>query len=109
MSGEQVSGTSPTIEQAVSELQHLIKTTYPDVTFEVGPGGDDPDGTYIIATVDLDDPDEVTDLVIDRVVAFQVDHRLPVHVVPVRTPERVAQLQRQPQMRRYLSVGVAAS
>jgi hypothetical protein len=109
VSDEQQAGIRPTIEEAVGELQELIKAHYPGVVFEVGPGGDDPVGTYIVAIVDLDDPDEVTDLVIDRVVTFQVDHGLPVHVVPIRTPERIAQLQRQPQMRRYLSVPVAAS
>ena len=107
MSDEQLRGTRPTLQQAVGELEQLIMAHYPGAIIEVGPGGDDPDGTYIVATVDLDDPDEVTDLVIDRVVAFQVDHGLPIHVVPIRTPKRVAQLRRQPPRRQYHSVPAA--
>jgi len=40
--------------------------------------------------VDVDDPDEVLDTVIERVVQFQIDEQLPIHVVPIRTPERVS-------------------
>lgn len=82
------------IQQAVAELQRLIATHYPGTTFDVGPGGDDPAGTYITATVDLDDPDEVMDLVIEHVLALQIDDGLPIHVVPIRTPERVVLQQR---------------
>jgi hypothetical protein len=107
VSDERPPGTHPTIQQAVAELQQLIAAHFPDTTFEVGPGGDDPDGTYIVATVDLDDPDEVSDLVIDHVVAFQVDHGLPINVVPIRTPERILRMRRQPELRQYLSVPAA--
>lgn len=88
----QVSET--TRQQAVDELQQLILATYPDTVFEVGSGGDNPDGTYITAIVNSDDPDEVMDLVIDRLLQLQIDELLPVYVIPVRTPERVAQMRR---------------
>ena len=42
------------------------------------------------ATVDVDDPDEVVDLVIDRMLALQIDVGLSVHLIPIRTPERTA-------------------
>ena len=83
------------LQQAVADLQHLITTHHPGATFAVGPGGDDPEGTYLIATVDLDDPDVVMDLVIERLLAYQLEDRLPIHVIPVRTPERAADLQRE--------------
>lgn len=92
MSHEDMNETNSALQRAVDELQHLIQTHYPSVVFEVGPGGDDPDGTYITAIVDLDDPDEVVDLVIDRLLEFQVEERLPIQVVPIRTPKRVAEL-----------------
>lgn len=103
MSHERTNRTESALQQAVDELQHLIQTHYPSVVFEVGPGGDDPDGTYITAIVDLDDLDEVVDLVIDRLLAFQVEERLPIQVVPIRTPERIAELRRKHASRYHLT------
>ena len=67
----------------VEDLKTLIPSRYPDVTFDVSEG-DDPEGVYLTVTVAIDDPDEVTDLVIDRTMAFQVEEQLPVYVVPIR-------------------------
>ena len=94
MTHERSHVSETTLQQAVAELQQLIQTTYPDTLFEAGSGGDDQDGTYITAIVNLDDPDEVMDLVIDRLLQLQVEEALPVYVIPVRTPERVAELRR---------------
>ncbi len=80
--------SQPRIDQAVSLLQAMILERYPTATFEVLPG-DDPKGTYVWATVDVDDPDQVLDVVLDRLLDLQVEERLPVHVIPIRTPERV--------------------
>ena len=95
MSHEQLNPTESAQQQAVVELQQLILARYPDAIFEIGPGGDDPKGTSITAIVDLDDPDEVMDLVIERLLNFQIEERLPIQVVPIRTAERVEMLQRQ--------------
>lgn len=103
MSHERMDATESAHQQAVIELQHLIKAHYPSVVFEVGPGGDDADGTYITAIVDVDDPDEVMDLVIDRLLMFQVEERLSIQVVPIRTPERVAEIRRQHASGRHLA------
>ena len=102
MTHERQPASDRALEQAVAELQQLIATHYPGTTFAVGPGGDDPDGTYLTATVDLDDPDEVMDLVIERVLSLQIEDGLPIHVVPVRTPERVARLQHHRVSRQHL-------
>ena len=45
--------------------------------------------------VDIDDPDEVADLVMDRMLQFQLDEDIPIYVIPIRTPERVAALRQQ--------------
>jgi hypothetical protein len=66
MSKEYLQKLSPKRQQAVAELTGMIRQHYPDTTFAIGPGEDDPQGTYITATVDVDDPDVVTDLTIDR-------------------------------------------
>jgi hypothetical protein len=47
-----------------------------------------------VVTVDVDDADAVLDIVIDRVMELQIEEGLPVHVIPLRTPERVAALRR---------------
>lgn len=78
----------PGIAAAVEELTRLITSRYPNALIDVSEG-DDPDGVYLTATVDIDDPDEVTDLVIDRTMALQIEEHLPVYVVPIRPISRV--------------------
>ena len=82
---------TPRIEEAIEELKGLIASRYPGTTFAVGEG-DDPEGVYLTATVDVDDRGEVIDLFVDRLVELQVEEGLPIFVVPVRTPERNAAL-----------------
>ena len=83
----------PRIAAAVEELQALIRNRYPDAQFDVS-AGEDPEGVYLTATVDLEDPDEVTDLVIDRTMQLQVEEQLPVYVVPIRPLIRVMEARR---------------
>jgi hypothetical protein len=85
---------SPTVQRALTELEDMIRDRYPTATFEVGPGEDDPEAVHLTASVDVDDPDEVMDLVVDRVMALQVEDGLPILVIPIRTPERAASLRR---------------
>ena len=75
--------------QAIQELQRTIIERYPSTTFEVVPATDDPDSIHVLATADVDDPDEVGDLVLDRVVELIADEGIYVHVIPLRTPERI--------------------
>ena len=79
--------------QAIQELQRTIIERYPATTFEVVPATDDPESIHVVATADVDDPDEVGDLVLDRVVSLIADEDIYVHVIPVRTPERIAAAQ----------------
>lgn len=53
------------------------------VRFEVKPG-DDPAGTYLIVTVDIEDPDEIVDIYAEKLLGLQVDEGLPFYIVPVR-------------------------
>ncbi|OGY28419.1 MAG: hypothetical protein A2802_01940 [Candidatus Woykebacteria bacterium RIFCSPHIGHO2_01_FULL_43_29] len=87
--------TDTHVQRAISELQAVITERYPTATFDVTAGEDEPTAIHLRTTVDLDDPDEVLDLVIDRVLAFQVEQGIPVHVIPLRTPKRLAQLLKQ--------------
>ncbi len=81
----------PHLEHAISELRDRITAKYPGTAFAVQQGIDDPEETWLVATVDIEDPDEVVDLVIDRLLELQIDEQVPVYVLPIHTPERVAQ------------------
>ena len=82
------------IAHALAELQALIAARYPDATFAVWEG-ENPIGTYLTVTVDLSDTDAVTDLIIDRLIALQVEEGLPVYVIPVRPIGRIQAARRQ--------------
>jgi hypothetical protein len=73
------------VMEAVGELRSIIAQHEPSAEFEVTEG-DDPDGTYLIAYVDTPDVLPIVDLVIDRLLEYQIDEGLPVYVVPVHIP-----------------------
>ena len=75
--------------RAIQELEGVIAAQYPKTTFEITCAPDDPRSIHLLAVADIDDPYELGDLVVDRVVALQVDEGIPLHVIPLRTPERV--------------------
>ena len=79
---------TPRMEDAVHELKRLITARFPQAVFVVEEGCD-PEGIYLVTTVDIDDTDEVTAVVGDRLVELQVDEGLPVYVTPVRPIQRV--------------------
>ena len=79
----------PRIRDALDELKRMILQRYPEATFEVSRGDDEPESIHLTTTVDVDDPDEVMDLVVDRLLELQVEEGLPVHVIPIRPVERV--------------------
>ena len=81
--------TDPRMQAAINELQDLIRRHFPATTCQLG-FGDDPDGVYVTATVDTDDTDEVMDVYLDRLIDLQIEHGLALHIIPVRTPERIA-------------------
>lgn len=74
---------------AIEELQSTITARYPTTTFELALSPDDSDSLLLLATADVDDADEVGDLVLDRVVSLIADEGIYVHVIPLRTPERI--------------------
>ena len=85
------------MEEAVHELKELITARFPQAAFVVEEGVD-PEGIYLITTVDIADTDEVIDLVGDRLVELQATEGLPLYVTPLRPIERVvAQLREREQ------------
>ena len=99
MTTERIQEDDARVQQALAELEGLIQSHYPDATFEVAPG-EDPEGVYLRATVDVEDTDEVADTIIDRLMEIQVEERLPVYVIPVRPLRRVLEELGQPHPRR---------
>lgn len=79
---------TPRMEAAVHELKGVITEHFPHATFVIEEGVD-PEGVYLITTVDIADTDDVIDLVGDRLVALQVEEGLPIYVIPLRPIERV--------------------
>ena len=76
------------MQRAVAELTRRIQQHYPEATFEVG-HGEDPEGIYLRAIVDVQDIDAVVDVFIDRLIELQVEEGISVHVIPLRPLARV--------------------
>jgi hypothetical protein len=86
-------------QAALDELQSTIQQLFPGASFQTGRDPENPRGVHLVVAVDLDDPWDVLDAVIDRVVDFHVEG-LPVHVIPTHTPERREALRRQGDVQR---------
>ena len=78
----------PRLQEAVEELKQLITARFPQAAFAIEEGFD-PEGIYLITTVDIADTDDVIAVVGDRLVELQVDEGLPLYVTPLRPIERV--------------------
>jgi len=81
---------NPKMQAAVEELEALILRCYPNTEFRLGRDPEGSNAVHLTAIVDVDEPDEVLDLVLDRVVELLIEDALPIVVIPVRTPERRA-------------------
>jgi hypothetical protein len=93
------------LDTALEELRQMISRRYPSATFTIT-HGDDPEGVYLIPTVDTEDIEEVFDVVVKRLVELQVDDRLPLYVLPVRPEARVLEDFRSPRpVRSGLGIG----
>jgi hypothetical protein len=79
----EVDEQNPKIQKALTELKHLIQQRWPDASF-ITERGFDPEGIYLIATIDVQDTVEVMEAIVERLVDFQVEEGLPVYVNVVR-------------------------
>ena len=94
MRTEQAPELDPGMQGAARELQGIIRQHYPDAQFRLGRSADDPSIVHLITIVDVDDPDQVLDVVIDRQMELQIEEELPIFVVTERPWERAAALVR---------------
>ena len=82
---DQLPNQDPSVRAAIAELQADVAQRYPAATFEVFQG-EDPSGTYLRATIDVEDTDEVVESVLDHLLNLQVDQGLPVQLVEHKDP-----------------------
>ena len=74
---------------AIDDLTALIRRRYPQAIFAVT-HGDDPEGIYLKAIIDVDDVDEVLDQeMLDRLFTLQVEQELPLYLIPLQPTHRV--------------------
>ena len=88
MSAERIGNLDARTQRAIEELESAIQGRYPEATFEVTEG-EDPEGIYLRATVDVEDVDEVMDVYRDRLLELQIDEGLELYVIPLEPLERV--------------------
>src|SRR5438105_2439749 len=89
MDGERLEGLDQRTRDAIDELRALILARYPAARFSESRDVDEAENVLLNAVVDTDDLDEVFDLVAERLLPLQVEERIPVHVIPLDTPERI--------------------
>jgi len=77
----------PPMQHAIAEIEALVRSRHPDAVFEVFPSSNVA-GVYMRIIVDIDEPDDVTALIIDRVADMQIDDELPLYPVTVRRSRR---------------------
>jgi hypothetical protein len=97
MTAEHPVAPDPPTQAALRELQELIQAAYPDASFAVV-RGEDPEGLYLRATVDVEELDQVVDVFIERLVELQVEAGLPVYVIPLEPAERALAAMRTPSL-----------
>ena len=82
MPAEHYDVLTPRLQRAVDALQPLMRQVDPLATFQVVPG-EDPTGTDVLATVDVEDTELVMDTYMDRLLTLQIDEGLPLYVLPL--------------------------
>ena len=85
----QVLKDDPRVLAVLADFQQRIRKSYPEATFAVEYGGE-PDGVYLMATVDLENTLEVLDTIMDQLLEVQIEEELPIYVIPIRPLAPVA-------------------
>ena len=97
MNGVHDSPLDPRVQQAVDELSGLILASYPQAQLAVSPHPEEPSTTLLVATVDIEDLDEVLDAVFERMEHLRIDEGVPILVLPLHPIERaIATLEARP-------------
>jgi hypothetical protein len=97
----------PKVQAAAEELAGLISEHYPSTQFQLSRHPEEPGTVLLEAIVDVDDTDAVVDLIIDRMTELRTEAEVPLLVLPLRTPERVAKLLQDMQATKRVTVPAA--
>jgi hypothetical protein len=89
MKHSRIASDDPRIQAAMVELQALIQHHYPAAIFQETVG-EDPEGAYLMVTIDVEDTDDVIEVYIERLLELQIDEGLSIYVIPVRPLNRVS-------------------
>ena len=107
MNIEQAITLEPKLQAAVDELAGIIAARYPGTAFRVSHHPDETGMVLLDAIVDMDDTEPVNDLILERMEQLRLDEGVPILVIPLRTPERVARLREAMQTARRATVPAA--
>ena len=86
MSHEGLHASDPRIGRALNELADLVRGEYPEATFTVVPAEDDAAIIHLVARVDVEDPEDVANLIMDRMLEMQIEEELPIYFIPLEPP-----------------------
>jgi hypothetical protein len=92
----------PKMQAAVEELAGMIAAQYPSAQFRVSHHPEEPTTILLDTIVDVDDTEAVLDVVFERMEQLRLDESVPILVLPLRTPERVAKLLADMQLRQQV-------
>src|SRR5205809_308207 len=101
---EQAITLEPKLQAAVDELAGMIAASYPGAAFRVSHHPDDAGMVLLDAIVDVDDTEPVNDLILERMEQLRLDEDVPILVIPLRMPERVAKLRETMRTARWSTV-----
>jgi hypothetical protein len=82
-------GSYRQVQAAARELKTTILGKYPAATFRLSRAADDQRSWNLWTMVDIEDPDDVSDLVTERALDMRVEEGIPIHVVPIRDREKM--------------------
>jgi hypothetical protein len=71
------------VRTAAEELKGIIRARYPDAQFRLSRDPNQQRSWLLWTTVDVDDPEEVSNLVVDREVDMLAEEHIPLHVIVV--------------------------
>ncbi|RIK45723.1 MAG: hypothetical protein DCC58_05535 [Chloroflexi bacterium] len=73
-----------TVEEiaAIDELRSLILLRFPEATFHVEHGIDDPEAIHLVTTIDSDDAVDLLEYVLDRQMQMQIEEGIPIFIIP---------------------------
>jgi hypothetical protein len=97
------------LQAAVDELAAMIGARYPSAQFQVSRHPEEATTVLLEAIVDIDDTDQVVDLVFERMEQLRIAEGVPILVIPLRTPERVAKLLKEMQATQRATIPAALS